>query len=144
MIFRCKSCCLDWCKRRNCSHTGHAVTYNWRTNASGWSCCLGRRYRWPHCKTYSNHRFTSTCCRLSQVAEMKKTFLKVCALAVRITFCLNMFLILFHYSLVGLAAVLTCVATYMHDFPTLATDPAANVLRTALLLGTYIGGVTFT
>lgn len=45
--------------------------------------------------------------------------------------------------MVGLAAVLTCVATYMHDFPTLATDPAANVLRTALLLGTYIGGVTF-
>jgi NAD(P) transhydrogenase len=31
----------------------------------------------------------------------------------------------------------------MHDFPTLATDPAANVLRTALFLGTYIGGVTF-
>lgn len=47
------------------------------------------------------------------------------------------------HSLVGLAAVLTCVATYMHDFPTLATDPAANVLRTALFLGTYIGGVTF-
>lgn len=49
----------------------------------------------------------------------------------------------FAFSLVGLAAVLTCVATYMHDFPTLATDPAANVLRTALILGTYIGGVTF-
>ena len=47
------------------------------------------------------------------------------------------------HSLVGLAAVLTCVSTYMHDFPTLATDPAANVLRTALFLGTYIGGVTF-
>uniref|UniRef100_A0A1B0CS25 NAD(P) transhydrogenase, mitochondrial n=2 Tax=Lutzomyia longipalpis TaxID=7200 RepID=A0A1B0CS25_LUTLO len=47
------------------------------------------------------------------------------------------------HSLVGLAAVLTCVATYMHDFPNLATDPAANVLRTALFLGTYIGGVTF-
>ncbi len=47
------------------------------------------------------------------------------------------------HSLVGMAAVLTCVATYMHDFPTLATDPAANVLRTALFLGTYIGGVTF-
>lgn len=42
-----------------------------------------------------------------------------------------------------MAAVLTCIATYMHDFPTLATDPAANVLRTALFLGTYIGGVTF-
>lgn len=47
------------------------------------------------------------------------------------------------HSLVGAAAVLTCVATYIHDFPTLATDPAANVLRTALFLGTYIGGVTF-
>lgn len=47
------------------------------------------------------------------------------------------------HSLVGLAAVLTCVATYMHDFPNLATDPAANVLKTALFLGTYIGGVTF-
>lgn len=42
-----------------------------------------------------------------------------------------------------MAAMLTCIATYMHDFPTLATDPAANVLRTALFLGTYIGGVTF-
>lgn len=42
-----------------------------------------------------------------------------------------------------MAAVLTCVATYIHDFPSLATDPAANVLRTAVLLGTYIGGVTF-
>lgn len=47
------------------------------------------------------------------------------------------------HSLVGLAAMLTCVATYMHDFPTLATDPSANVLKTALFLGTYIGGVTF-
>lgn len=47
------------------------------------------------------------------------------------------------HSLVGMAAMLTCIATYMHDFPTLATDPAANVLRTALFLGTYIGGVTF-
>jgi H+-translocating NAD(P) transhydrogenase len=47
------------------------------------------------------------------------------------------------HSLVGAAAVLTCLATYMHDFPTLATDPAANVLRTALFLGTYMGGVTF-
>lgn len=47
------------------------------------------------------------------------------------------------HSLVGLAAMLTCVATYMHDFPTLATDPSVNVLKTALFLGTYIGGVTF-
>lgn len=46
-------------------------------------------------------------------------------------------------SLVGLAAVLTCMATFMHDFPNFATDPAANVTKTALFLGTYIGGVTF-
>lgn len=47
------------------------------------------------------------------------------------------------HSLVGLAAVLTCVSTFMHDFPSFATDPAANVIKTALFLGTYIGGVTF-
>lgn len=47
------------------------------------------------------------------------------------------------YSLVGLAAVLTCVSTFIHDCPTIATNPAANVLLTSLFLGTYIGGVTF-
>ncbi|XP_018572715.1 NAD(P) transhydrogenase, mitochondrial [Anoplophora glabripennis] len=47
------------------------------------------------------------------------------------------------HSLVGLAAVLTCISTYMHDFSSFATDPAANVIKTALFLGTYIGGVTF-
>jgi H+-translocating NAD(P) transhydrogenase len=47
------------------------------------------------------------------------------------------------HSLVGLAAVLTCFATYIHDFPTFAEDAAANVTKTALFLGTYIGGVTF-
>lgn len=47
------------------------------------------------------------------------------------------------HSLVGLAAMLTCCATYIHDFPTLATDPAANVIKSALFLGTFIGGVTF-
>ncbi|XP_044268563.1 NAD(P) transhydrogenase, mitochondrial-like [Tribolium madens] len=47
------------------------------------------------------------------------------------------------HSLVGLAAVLTCTATFIHDFPNFATDPAANVVKTALFLGTYIGGVTF-
>jgi len=46
------------------------------------------------------------------------------------------------HSLVGLAAVLTCVATYIHEYPTFATDPAANVVKTATFLGTYIGGVT--
>lgn len=52
-------------------------------------------------------------------------------------------LVCFVCSLVGLAAVLTCVATYMHEFPTLATNPAANVLLTATMLGTFIGGITF-
>lgn len=47
------------------------------------------------------------------------------------------------HSLVGLAAVLTCIATYIADYPSFATDPAANVVKTALFLGTYIGGVTF-
>lgn len=47
------------------------------------------------------------------------------------------------HSLVGLAAVLTCIATYIVDFPTFATDPAANAIKTALFLGTFIGGVTF-
>lgn len=47
------------------------------------------------------------------------------------------------HSLVGMAAVLTCVATYMVDFPTFATDPAANAIKTALFLGTFIGGITF-
>nr|CAD7427488.1 unnamed protein product [Timema monikensis] len=46
------------------------------------------------------------------------------------------------HSLVGLAAVLTCVGTYIHEFPNFATDPAANVVKTATFLGTYIGGVT--
>lgn len=47
------------------------------------------------------------------------------------------------HSLVGAAAVLTCVANYLHEFPTFATDPAATAIKTALFLGTYIGGVTF-
>ncbi|KAI4466421.1 nad(p) transhydrogenase [Holotrichia oblita] len=47
------------------------------------------------------------------------------------------------HSLVGLAAVLTCVSTFIHDCPTIATNPASNVLLTSLFLGTYIGGVTF-
>ncbi|GIY23905.1 NAD(P) transhydrogenase, mitochondrial [Caerostris darwini] len=47
------------------------------------------------------------------------------------------------HSLVGMAAVLTCIGTYMADFPSFATDPAANAIKTALFLGTFIGGVTF-
>lgn len=50
---------------------------------------------------------------------------------------------LFH-SFVGLAAVLTCVSTYMSEYAHLMTDPSAAVTKTALFLGTYIGGVTFT
>ncbi|XP_045489395.1 NAD(P) transhydrogenase, mitochondrial-like [Pieris rapae] len=48
------------------------------------------------------------------------------------------------HSLVGMAAVLTCLATYMHDFPAMALDPTAVTLKTSLFLGTYIGGITFT
>ncbi|XP_063817879.1 NAD(P) transhydrogenase, mitochondrial [Pseudophryne corroboree] len=47
------------------------------------------------------------------------------------------------HSLVGLAAVLTCVAEYMIEYPHFATDPAANLTKIIAYLGTYIGGVTF-
>ena len=47
------------------------------------------------------------------------------------------------HSLVGMAAVLTCVATYIDHFPTFATDPAATMIKSSIFLGTYIGGVTF-
>merc|ERR1719153_1584675 len=48
------------------------------------------------------------------------------------------------HSLVGMAAVLTCFSTYIDHYPTFATDPAATMIKTALFLGTFIGGVTFT
>merc|ERR1712226_1681943 len=48
------------------------------------------------------------------------------------------------HSLVGMAAVLTCVATYIDHFPMLATAPDATLLKTSCFLGTFIGGVTFT
>merc|ERR550534_944342 len=48
------------------------------------------------------------------------------------------------HSLVGMAAMLTCFATYLDHYPGFAADPAANVIKSALFLGTYIGGVTFT
>merc|ERR1712038_802341 len=48
------------------------------------------------------------------------------------------------HSLVGAAAVLTCVATYIDHFPDFATNPAATMIKTSCFLGTYIGGVTFT
>ncbi|KAK7143408.1 hypothetical protein R3I93_014533 [Phoxinus phoxinus] len=47
------------------------------------------------------------------------------------------------HSLVGLAAVLTCVAEYMVEYPHFATDPAANFTKIVAYLGTFIGGVTF-
>ncbi|XP_062328021.1 NAD(P) transhydrogenase, mitochondrial-like [Osmerus eperlanus] len=47
------------------------------------------------------------------------------------------------HSLVGLAAVLTCVAEYMIEYPHLEMHPAANMVKTVAYLGTYIGGVTF-
>ncbi|CAI5792863.1 (P) transhydrogenase, mitochondrial-like [Podarcis lilfordi] len=47
------------------------------------------------------------------------------------------------HSLVGLAAVLTCIAEYMIEYPHLDVHPSANVLKTVAYLGTYIGGVTF-
>ena len=48
------------------------------------------------------------------------------------------------HSFVGLAAVLTCVSTYMSEYAHLMTDPSAVVTKAALFLGTFIGGVTFT
>lgn len=50
---------------------------------------------------------------------------------------------LFH-SLVGAAAVLTCFSNYLLEQPHFATDPAANIIKSFLFLGTFIGGVTFT
>merc|ERR1712141_949217 len=48
------------------------------------------------------------------------------------------------HSLVGMAAVLTCVATYIDHFPSFATAADATLIKTSCFLGTYIGGVTFT
>ena len=48
------------------------------------------------------------------------------------------------HSLVGMAAMLTCVATYIDHYPGFATDPAAGMIKATTFLGTYIGGVTFT
>nr|XP_055030268.1 NAD(P) transhydrogenase, mitochondrial-like isoform X2 [Misgurnus anguillicaudatus]XP_055030269.1 NAD(P) transhydrogenase, mitochondrial-like isoform X2 [Misgurnus anguillicaudatus] len=47
------------------------------------------------------------------------------------------------HSLVGLAAVLTCIAEFMIEHPHLDAHPAANMLKIVAYLGTYIGGVTF-
>ncbi|KAF5398139.1 Nadp transhydrogenase, partial [Paragonimus heterotremus] len=54
---------------------------------------------------------------------------------------------LFH-SLVGAAAVLTCVANYMIETPGMLADPdaygALQLMKTVAYLGTYIGGITLT
>lgn len=84
---------------------------------------------------------TEVLCQMGGVAGIGGLLGTIIAKKIQITD-LPQLVAAFH-SLVGAAAVLTCVATYIHDFPSLATDPAANVLRTALFLGTYIGGVTF-
>ena len=37
------------------------------------------------------------------------------------------------HSLVGMAAVLTCVATYIDHFPDFATNPAATMIKTYVI-----------
>merc|ERR550519_2631694 len=44
------------------------------------------------------------------------------------------------HSLVGLAAMMTCIAEFMIEHPHLADNEMGNMIK----LGTYIGGVTFT
>ena len=48
------------------------------------------------------------------------------------------------HSLVGMTACLTFFATYLDHYSGFATDPAATMIKSALFLGTYIVGVTFT
>jgi len=48
------------------------------------------------------------------------------------------------HSLVGLAAMMTCMAEYMIEFPHLADNEMGNMIKFVAYLGTYIGGVTFT
>ena len=50
---------------------------------------------------------------------------------------------LFH-SLVGAAAVITCIANFLAEQPHFDTNPAVGVIKAAQFFGTYIGGVTFT
>lgn len=51
---------------------------------------------------------------------------------------------LFH-SFVGAAATTTCIADFMVEYPHFLADPAGTAaVKTALFLGAYIGGVTFT
>lgn len=48
------------------------------------------------------------------------------------------------HSLVGLAAVMTCVAEYMVEYPHLTENDMGQMIKFVAYLGTYIGGVTFT
>jgi len=48
------------------------------------------------------------------------------------------------HSFVGLAAVLTAFSSFMIDASHFASDPAGTVHKTAIYLGTFIGGITFT
>lgn len=48
------------------------------------------------------------------------------------------------HSLVGLAAVMTCIAEFMIEHPHLAENEMGNMIKLVAYLGTYIGGVTFT
>ncbi|GMT04459.1 hypothetical protein PENTCL1PPCAC_26633 [Pristionchus entomophagus] len=49
------------------------------------------------------------------------------------------------HSFVGLAATLTCLANFMVEHPHFLEDPTGTAAaKTALFLGAYIGGVTFT
>ena len=48
------------------------------------------------------------------------------------------------HSLVGLAAVMTCIAEFMIEHPHLADNEMGNMIKLVAYLGTYIGGVTFT
>ena len=48
------------------------------------------------------------------------------------------------HSFVGLAAVLTCVAEFMHEHAHFVEDPSTAAIKAALFFGAYIGGVTFT
>jgi H+-translocating NAD(P) transhydrogenase len=46
---------------------------------------------------------------------------------------------------VGIAATVTCIADYLKEFPHFLEDPSGTgAIKTALFLGAYIGGVTFT
>jgi len=48
------------------------------------------------------------------------------------------------HSFVGLAAVLTSLAEFMHEHQHFVEDPSTAAIKAALFLGAYIGGVTFT